>query len=147
MKKLIICTLVGLCCFSTTAGIAQTKKETTQSKILRLEAENKVLLQQNAQLLNQIAELKASNIQRKNTGGKPATQQGNTKIKPWYKTAQIQRLCESLPFIKNFVEQKWKETGYNGYSTYQVIKASLDGEETIPDGFFRPSYKKIFFNY
>ncbi len=128
MKKLMMCTLIGLFCFSTMTSFAQTKKETPQEKILRLEVENKVLREQVQNLMQQVIELKA---QQKTMLRNPGTQtsanhrKASVPLKPYYANLDIQRICESSSLCKSFAERE--------YATYQfqITKAVITGTKTL----------------
>ena len=95
MKKLITYTLTGLLFLSTTSGFAQTKKETIQQKLLRLQTENEVLKRENDSLQKQVASLQK------------ITQ--NLPSKPYYLTKQAEKICEKYPACKKEAEQEYKE--------------------------------------
>ena len=59
MKKLAFAVFVGIFCLGATSAFAQTKKETTQEKILRLEVENRVLNERVTSLTQEIASLQS----------------------------------------------------------------------------------------
>lgn len=122
MKKLTTYILFGLFCLNTTIGFAQTKKETVQEKILRLEVENKILKQQNAQLKKQMEHLKKIQAQYP---------------RPYYRTVEIQQLCEKYPVCK-----KWAKGRYQKDKFFEIKSIRTVIEQNAPLPFiYSPDYK------
>ena len=59
MRKLMLAVLVGVFCLGTTNTFAQTKQETPQEKILRLEVENRVLSERVTALTQEVVSLQS----------------------------------------------------------------------------------------
>ena len=80
MKKLLLAVLMPVFCLSTFAGYAQVQKRNSYDEIEK--GQSKV---QHAQLKNQIQKAIA--------------------LKPYYKTIEIQNLCEKYPAAKRIIEE------------------------------------------
>ena len=99
MKKLVIAVLVGTFCLGTTNTFAQTKKETPQEKIMRLEIENKVRQELMDSLSRKIATLETELNKQQAAAQKEAVAKKNTAtaLKPYYATLEVQQKCEKYP--------------------------------------------------
>ena len=95
MKKLLA-VLVGVFCLGATSVFAQTRPETTQEKIVRLEVEN-------ASLKAQVVSL--TNAQSQPQNNAPQAALTNT-LKPYYANLQIQQLCEQFDAVEGFGADK-----------------------------------------
>ena len=123
IKNLFTCALVILFCLITVPGFTQTKKETPQEKILRLEIENAQLKHQNAQLKTQLMQLKKT--------------QAQTPTKPYYRTVQIQQLCEKYPTCK-----KWAKQWYQKDELFEIKSIQSVVEQNTPIPFvYSPDHK------
>ncbi|MBP5404141.1 MAG: hypothetical protein J6Y17_03525 [Elusimicrobiaceae bacterium] len=116
MKKLALAILVGIVCLGATSSFAQTKKETTQEKILRLEVENRILKRENLLLQERLSALE--------------------ERKPYYLTFEIQKKCEKYPRCKKMVEKH-----YGRNPAYQIISIKTKEQEAFSFPGFSRGYK------
>lgn len=93
MNRQIAYVLIGLLCFVAVASFSQTQNETLQQKVIRLSTENKILQEENAKLREEIAKL----------------QKQKATLKPYYKTADIERVCEKYPVCKNWAVERYQK--------------------------------------
>ena len=90
MKKLLSVVLVGVFSLGATSVFAQTKPETIQEKLVRLEIENAALRAQVISLTNAQAQPQAN-----------ASQTALTNVlKPYYANLKIQQVCEEFDAIE-----------------------------------------------
>ncbi|MBP5404143.1 MAG: hypothetical protein J6Y17_03535 [Elusimicrobiaceae bacterium] len=125
MKKLAFAVFVGIFCLGATNAFAQTKKETTQEKIIRLEVENRVLnervtalTQEIASLQSQLAAAKAQRPQATAT-----YTQAKPTVKPYYANAQIQQKCEKYTKCAEFASKTYQYYSQK-YKHFQITKVS-----------------------
>ena len=104
--------LTAVFCLNAATGYAQTKKETPREKVSCLERKN-------AQLNNQIKKA--------------------ITLKPYYKTMEIQNLCEKYPAAKREIEDMYKFQ----YLKFQLTEAWITQEKPINLPFLKHSYKTI----
>ena len=119
-KTAILCITL---CLSATCVLAQTKKETPQEKILRLEIENAQLKRQNTQLQNQITQLKKV--------------QAQLPTKPYYRTKQIETICQKYPVCKKWAEKQYKLDQFFEITSIQALRVK---ENSYPP-FYQNPYK------
>lgn len=122
MKKLMTCTLVGLFCLNATGAIAQSKQETPQERILRLETENKVLQNQIQALTQQVQELAA---QIKKETPKSTTNKSVPELKPYYANLDIQNKCDKFKKCHDRMGSLYQGQKYFGVSV-QVTEATYE---------------------
>lgn len=97
MNKMLVAALVGVFCLGATNVFAQTqtqtKPETDQEKIIRLEVENAALRAQLVSLTQNQAQPASTQVQ-----GNAA----QAELKPYYETLQIQQLCEAFDRMEGY---------------------------------------------
>ena len=110
MKKLVIAVFVGTFCLGTTNVFAQTKQETPQEKIMRLEIENKVKQELLESLTRKVATLEAELNKQQAAAQKEAVAKKNTApaLKPYYATLEIQQKCEQYPTCAKWVKDQYE---------------------------------------
>lgn len=125
MKKLALAVLVGTLCLGATSAFAQTKKETTQEKILRLEVENRVLNERVTSLTQEIASLQSQLAAAKAQQPKATAIHAQTQsaVKPYYANAQIQQKCERYTKCAEFASKTYQYYSQK-YKHFQITKVS-----------------------
>lgn len=124
MRKLALAVLVGTFCLGATSSFAQTKKETTQEKILRLEVENRVLNERVTSLTQEIASLQSQLAAAKAQQTKaPVTVQSKPVVKPYYANAEIQQKCEKYAKCAEFASKTYQYYSQK-YKHFQITKVS-----------------------
>ena len=110
MKKLVIAVLVGTFCLGTTNTFAQTKQETPQEKIMRLEIENKVRQELMDSLSRKIATLETELNKQQAAAQKEAVAKKNTAtaLKPYYATLEVQQKCEQYSTCAKWVKEQYE---------------------------------------
>ena len=91
---------------------------------MRLEIENTQLKRQNAELKTQLMQLKKA--------------QAQLPTKPYYRTIQIQKLCEKYPACKRWAAQSYQQ---DNVFLIKSIKPILKGKVSIPF-IYSSSYEK-----
>lgn len=149
MKKITISILVGTFCLGTTNTFAQTKQETPQEKIMRLEIENKVRQELMDSLSRKVATLEAELNKQQAVAQKEAVAKKNiaTVLKPYYATLEIQQKCEQYPTCA-----KWVKETYNYWKSQHQpwqIKRVKEQQYFVEPGWFnrvgKTVYKMIFY--
>ena len=147
MKKLLLAVFVGIFCLSTTNVLAQTKQETPQEKIMRLEIENQVRQELMDSLVRRILYLEAQLNKQQ-----AAAQNIVPALKPYYANMEIQQVCEAYPVCANRVQKRYnKFKGYRDRIIHRDFKLESMREERYfqePSKLFGGSgwtYHKIYF--
>ena len=109
MKKITIAILVGTFCLGTTNTFAQTKQETSQEKIMRLEIENKVSQKLMDSLARKVATLEAE-LNKQQAAAQQAAAKKNTApaLKPYYATLEVQQKCEQYSACAKWVKDQYE---------------------------------------
>ena len=144
MKKITIAILVGTFCLGTTNTFAQTKQETPQEKIMRLEIENKVRQELMDSLSRKVATLEAElNKQQVATQkAAPAKKNTATALKPYYATLEIQQKCEQYKECAKWAKDIYELSKSHG-SPFKIT-STKENRYTQESGIFHRTVKTVY---
>ncbi|MBR2081548.1 MAG: hypothetical protein IJ876_00805 [Elusimicrobiaceae bacterium] len=134
MKKLMIAVLTGMLSLTATTSFAQTKKETPQEKILRLEIENRVLREEVERLTQALVQARTTsqvkpqsqpqtNSSRSNGGGNSSTTKPKSSVskKPsYYVDEEVKVACENWETCG-----PWARSMYNRNNSFVIMQVSF----------------------
>ena len=128
MKKLVYAFLFLTFC---TIGFAQQKL--TSADVLRLTIEHQILQHQLAQIQQRTQNLPPTLPTPKKIGFTPVS----VTVKPYYKTAQIERMCELFPQCAAWAKKTYENAAQKRDLSWQIVEAKSSEIFYTPSDLFR----------